>query len=395
MHTEKICYGPKLVALVDRRFAGAATAELMSVLGATRLAKVGTDKAINVYLVEGCNPDVQAKNRNNLVFVESLITLETEIAYYGTDYEPIIKYISLRASEAGIGRFNLEVKIFNSHLGETAKSVEVKIGSPLEAAGLPVSMADPETTFYIIFLAAGRGALVCSGRSADTLKLDMARYYKRTEETPISRATYKLLEAFSYFGIADGPSGICLDVGAAPGGWSSIMLRNHWKVVAVDNALLDYESLSSRKVKISVLYRESEGESGIGSACRNGKIEMLSAKNLTMAIGESDLVHIKSNMTAELMCLLASAGKFGFLVMDANVEPIETAKILTELRPLLADNAHVLATLKLPHGKIGTISKAVSNLSTAYCDIRLKKLPHNRREITLCASAALQCKPAQ
>lgn len=53
-----------------------------------------------------------------------------------------------------------------------------------------------------------------------------------------SRAARKVEEALSWLGVAPGPGEVCVDLGAAPGGWSWTLLERRTKVIAVDPAEL-------------------------------------------------------------------------------------------------------------------------------------------------------------
>jgi 23S rRNA (cytidine2498-2'-O)-methyltransferase len=54
-----------------------------------------------------------------------------------------------------------------------------------------------------------------------------------------SRAARKLAEAFAWLGIAPGSGETCVDLGAAPGGWSWLLLEKRARVIAVDPARMD------------------------------------------------------------------------------------------------------------------------------------------------------------
>ena len=58
-------------------------------------------------------------------------------------------------------------------------------------------------------------------------------------EGPPSRAYLKLWEALTMIGQKPGPGDLCLDLGAAPGGWSWALQRMGARVIAVDKAPLD------------------------------------------------------------------------------------------------------------------------------------------------------------
>jgi 23S rRNA (cytidine2498-2'-O)-methyltransferase len=54
-----------------------------------------------------------------------------------------------------------------------------------------------------------------------------------------SRAARKLEEAFSWLGVSPGPGELCVDLGAAPGGWSWLLLQRRARVIAVDPARMN------------------------------------------------------------------------------------------------------------------------------------------------------------
>jgi FtsJ-like methyltransferase len=58
------------------------------------------------------------------------------------------------------------------------------------------------------------------------------------DRTPPSRAYRKLDEAFAWMGAAPGAGALCVDLGAAPGGWTLTAARRGARVVAVDRAPL-------------------------------------------------------------------------------------------------------------------------------------------------------------
>ena len=61
-----------------------------------------------------------------------------------------------------------------------------------------------------------------------------------------SRSAMKLGEALSWLGRSPEPEDVCVDLGAAPGGWTYIIAQHHAHVVAVDPGLLA-PSLRDRK----------------------------------------------------------------------------------------------------------------------------------------------------
>jgi 23S rRNA (cytidine2498-2'-O)-methyltransferase len=69
-------------------------------------------------------------------------------------------------------------------------------------------------------------------------RADAGRARMRVGADRPSRATRKVEEALHWFGVAPGPGELCVDLGAAPGGWSWALLKRRARVIAVDPALL-------------------------------------------------------------------------------------------------------------------------------------------------------------
>ena len=58
----------------------------------------------------------------------------------------------------------------------------------------------------------------------------------RLPEGAPSRASAKLLEAFTWIGVGPEAGELCVDLGAAPGGWTFVLLDRRARVIAVDRA---------------------------------------------------------------------------------------------------------------------------------------------------------------
>jgi 23S rRNA (cytidine2498-2'-O)-methyltransferase len=59
------------------------------------------------------------------------------------------------------------------------------------------------------------------------------------DRAPPSRAYQKLEEAFLWMNAAPGANDVCVDLGAAPGGWTMTALKRGARVIAVDRAPLE------------------------------------------------------------------------------------------------------------------------------------------------------------
>ncbi|MFP3279291.1 MAG: hypothetical protein RXP92_03225, partial [Candidatus Micrarchaeota archaeon] len=80
-------------------------------------------------------------------------------------------------------------------------------------------------------------------------------------------------------------------------------------------------------------------------------------------------------------------GKFDMLTIDTNTAPLESTSIANKLAGFLTNNAVLVMTIKLISKAFSKhISEAVDELSKNYASIKIKKLPHNRQEVTLFAT---------
>ncbi|MEM3215850.1 MAG: hypothetical protein QXS17_02975, partial [Candidatus Micrarchaeaceae archaeon] len=158
------------------------------------------------------------------------------------------------------------------------------------------------------------------------------------------------------------------------------------KVVAVDNALLDYKKISNGK-KVLVLADEANAPKIRETIASEGLIENVSVEgisNQNIQVDKYDIVHIKANMEQNNgIELLKRFGRFDILAIDTNTPPLESATIANSLVELLDPEASLIMTAKLITRDFSRhISTVETELSKNYRAIQLKKLSHNRRELT-------------
>ncbi len=177
------------------------------------------------------------------------------------------------------------------------------------------------------------------------------RHFAQTPEQ-ISRAEFKLLEALETFGVTLPERGRALDLGAAPGGWTRLLLEAGLKVVAVDPAKLDPR-----------LFR------------RPG------------------LIHFRGY--AEHYLEIEEPGKkpqlFDVITNDMRMDARDAARLLIDMREKLRPDGFILSTLKLPHATASidpmrNLREATSLLSRYFDIVQAKQLFHNRQEVTVIAA---------
>lgn len=176
-----------------------------------------------------------------------------------------------------------------------------------------------------------------------------ARHFMHTSEE-ISRAEFKLLEALEVFGITLPSQGHALDLGAAPGGWTRLLLEHGLQVVAVDPANLD------ARLKKRPLLEHYQGY----------------AENY---IEEALEKHYQ----------------FDIIVNDMRMDAREAARLLAQATRCLRPDGLVVSVFKLPHATheinpLATLHSALNILSKRYNTIQARQLFHNRQEVTVVAA---------
>lgn len=158
----------------------------------------------------------------------------------------------------------------------------------------------------------------------------------------ISRSEFKLEELFRTTDLLIPATGVAIDLGAAPGGWTRILRQRGLTVWAVDPADLDPRLAS---------------DSGIHH------IRSTAGPFLAVTDLEADLVVNDMRMDTELsVSVMRGAGR--------------------RLKP----GGMMIQTLKIaPHGALPTVRRALSALSSDYDVLFARQLHHNRNEVTVVA----------
>lgn len=182
-----------------------------------------------------------------------------------------------------------------------------------------------------------------------------ARRFAQTPEQ-ISRAEFKLLEALEVFGITFPTQGHALDLGAAPGGWTRLLLDTGLNVVAVDPANLD-PRLTKRK----------------------------------------RLEHYRGYAEKYLEEAIRNSSRFDVIVNDMRMDAREAARQLVKASLCLRADGFIISVFKLPHAAPGinpltNLKEALKILSKCFSFVQARQLFHNRQEVTVVAAHPLQTK---
>lgn len=289
--------------------------------------------------------------------------------------------------------FKIEAKKMGGLEGR-ARDVEVLIGKALEAEGFKVDLKNPDIVVYLLFL---RRAVIIgkvNRGQVGNYVLDRFRSSQGECDASVNRAEFKLKEALEFFGI--NLSGIkrALDIGAAPGGWTHHLLSQGIRVVAVDNAVLDYAKVCEG-LRALVLAKRDAVPALKRLVANQKNIEVADIGKMDGGFGDYKIVHIKSSIEGN-SDLIGRLGGFGLLTIDTNTMPSDSAKIAASLSDLLENDARLIMTVKLFGRDVKRRMREVEGgLGGHYREVGLKKLPHNRDELTLYAKVTSDARRTQ
>jgi 23S rRNA (cytidine2498-2'-O)-methyltransferase len=190
-----------------------------------------------------------------------------------------------------------------------------------------------------IFLGIGDASSNLSPRIGGAWHFDMRRF-------PVSRAGSKLKEALEVFDISPSPVETscqtrrrAVDLGAAPGGWTAVLVDHGYWVDAVDPGELHASLLAH------------------------------------------PMVHAQRMKSQDFKPGPAS---YDLITCDVNWDPFETARAVRALAYSLKSDGFAIVTVKMTNGSAPELIKSVCRiLSDVYVIRDIKLLFHNRREVTL------------
>lgn len=159
------------------------------------------------------------------------------------------------------------------------------------------------------------------------------------EDEQVSRAKFKLLEAEQRFGLDFAAYRTALDIGAAPGGWTSLLLERGLRVTAVDPAAMHPSLLDNKRL---TYLRRNAGEVSFAQ------------------------------------------DSFDLLVCDMSWSPKQMGKLVADLLYALRSGGLAVITVKLMHGKpFQTVRELTATFAGQLELLQAKQLFHNRDELTL------------
>ena len=226
----------------------------------------------------------------------------------------------------------------------TRFDVNNRLAATLGEWGVPLDVQHPEQILSVTLMPAE--AFLGLSLAHENLS-DWAggeRRFKR-EPNQISRAEFKLLEALETFDLQLPATGVALDMGAAPGGWTRLLAAHGLRVLAVDPAELD------------------------------PRVETL-----------TNITHIRTTVENYLPAREA----FDVILNDMRMDARDSARVMITAAKFLKPKGFAVMTLKLPEKGMGDVANAALKiLGTGYSVLGARQLFHNRDEVTV----ALGTKP--
>ncbi len=329
------------------------------------------DEFLNSMVIESEERDFVGKLiQSSPIFIYNMASLQDGVAKITEENYLEILYQKLHQALPKEGSLKIECVDLNCKTSYSAKEIEIFMGERLEAEGRAIDLKSPDYLAYVIMINDHCYSGVSDFRKLWKKFIEPERHYHTNTKYPISRSELKLIQAFDEFEVRQGT--IAIDLGAAPGGWSNCLLRHKYKVIAIDNGLLEYEKFKNNGTRVKIP-------------------ESLPIKHYD--IETNDIIHIKSN--ARDVSYLGDAVKVDLILDDMNMEPEASVSILLNLLGNLNPGAGLILTVKCINRKAELhIRKTEKALSGKFKIISIRCLPANRQELTLYASYLGGGKPA-
>ncbi|MDE1860638.1 MAG: SAM-dependent methyltransferase [Candidatus Micrarchaeota archaeon] len=319
------------------------------------------DELTNFLIIDTKEKGLQLKMRNS-IFSNGAFRLSRPKPILKSRYLRTITsaFWSLRLPKTR--RLKLECVDINSKSVYSAKDIEVKAGQPLEDKGYNINLNDPELIGYVVLMNGKCYSGIAECEAIGRKFINPLRHYHT--EKKVSRSELKLRQAFDEFKIAAN-GGIAIDLGAAPGGWSLFLASMGFKVIAIDNAALNYDAIRKAGMRVKVI-SPSEGKIDAEKELRS-----------------TDLIHIKSTFDEAARKL--KTAKASLLTDDMNLWHKDSANAIIMYSRFMGPRCMVILTVKCVTRNVDKYLDDINMSFRGRFSTRAKVLPSNRQEVTVFA----------
>ena len=279
-----------------------------------------------------------AIKKNRLIFVRHIFPVEYILPYSGE--LDCVQNFALRMNKNE--NYSVQIRTADDKKSYKTQEIKQKISDYLNSEGFTENKRYPEQ-IITIFIA---NDVIYTGLSRAEENLSIwsggMRHFALRDDT-ISRAEFKLMEVFETYPIPLKKGSTALDLGAAPGGWTKVLLEHGCKVTAVDSVQLHPVLQANKNVEYF-----------------NGRVRD----------------YIKTIKTTDKI--------FDIIVDDMSMNITSSINFILSLKNRLRDKGYIIITLKLTNDDVlNKIKESVKLLSTEYNVIHIKQFFHNRSEITV------------
>ncbi len=280
--------------------------------------------------------------KNHVIFVRHIcpIDFELEIRKDANDVKQILDNKSNLIDKLDKNKtFSVQTRLMSdTSFPYKASDINKELANALIQEGFKLDVKSPEQIISI-FINESLAFIGISLAKYNLSNWSGGEYKFKKDENLISRAEFKLLEAIDVFNLNFNNYKKALDLGAAPGGWTKVLLENNLSVVAVDPADLN------------------------PTIAKNPKV--MHFKGLAQD-------YLKNN------------NKFDVIVNDMRMDVKESVSLMGIASEYLNPNGIAIMTLKLPTKKVQAITNnAISKLQEWYRIYGARQLFHNRSEVTV------------
>lgn len=333
---------PTLILTADPDFADLALAELQQ---AGPGAQIGAELGDGVWLITAVSFATLADvwRQDPPIFVRHICPVQVTfpLPNSGTDLPAlataVTDYFSRRFDQQL--PFSVQTRLLVP-LPYKPFAVNTAVAQPLQdRTGAPLDVRRPQQILSLVV--AGTQVYAGLSTAVDNIS-DWAGGERRLARAAdqISRAEFKLVEAWEWFRLGAFTGSIALDLGAAPGGWTRILRQKGFRVTAVDPASLHPDLQADPAVAFKPL-------------------------------------------TAEAY-LAQSPPLFDLIVNDMRQDARDSARLMVSFAPHLRSGGLALMTLKLPRQtRPSLLEQSFHILRAGYRVAGARHLFHNRREVTV------------
>jgi 23S rRNA (cytidine2498-2'-O)-methyltransferase len=308
-----------------------AAAELRRRFGRIPITRVGPDTGVAGLgplgvVADECRP-------RPLLFVKHLTRCVARL-----DAPTLADLTTAAAAAVGTERIAVQAWVSGiSRVGYGPAEAAAAVARRLRDRGVAVSRAGEEHTLSVLL--ASRTVYLGVNRTADSVAdWPGGRVRLRRRPEQISRAEFKLEEVLAAYPLE--LSGLAVDYGAAPGGWTRILRTYGMAVIAVDPG--DLHPLVAADPGVTHL-RTTAGE-----------------------------------------FLRTNRARLDLVVDDMRMDPALSSRLVAQTAPLLRPGGHALITLKTGARRVlDTVDRCLRTLGDAYDIVFARQLHHNRRELTV------------